>query len=141
VKYVLDSSVALKWVLPEQDSALAIRVRADYRSGVHELLAPDVFPVEIGHALTKAERRKTVAPAQGWAFWQSIMADCPDLTTSIVLMPRAYAISSQMRIGVYDCLYVALAEQEQCELLTADVKLLNALQQLFPHIVHLSSLP
>ena len=77
MKYVLDSSVALKWVLPEQDSATANRLRADFHSGLHELLAPDIFPVEIGHALSKAERRKAIAPAQGWVFWQSIMADCP----------------------------------------------------------------
>ena len=55
-------------------------------------------------------------------------------------MPRAYAISSQMRIGVYDCLYVALAEREACELLTADSKMINALKMQFAFIVHLSSL-
>ena len=40
------------------------------------------------------------------------------------LLQRATAISSQARIGVYDCLYVALAEHENCELVTADGKLI-----------------
>jgi hypothetical protein len=31
MKYVLDSSVALKWVLPEADSAKAIRLRDEYK--------------------------------------------------------------------------------------------------------------
>ena len=54
-------------------------------------------------------------------------------------MPRAYALSSQVRIGIYDCLYVALSEQEQCELLTAD----SRLKATFPAIpiVLLSDLP
>jgi predicted nucleic acid-binding protein len=43
MKYVLDASVAVKWVLPEADSAKAISLRDDYRKGVHELIAPDIF--------------------------------------------------------------------------------------------------
>jgi predicted nucleic acid-binding protein len=55
MKYVLDASVAVKWVLPEADSAKAISLRDDYRKGVHELIAPDIFKLEAAHALTRAE--------------------------------------------------------------------------------------
>ena len=48
---------------------------------------------------------------------------------------------SQARIGVYDCLHVALAEREGCELLTADVRLVRAPRPMYPSIVPLSSLP
>jgi predicted nucleic acid-binding protein len=37
MKYVLDSSAALPWVLPEKDSAKAIQLRDDARNAVHEL--------------------------------------------------------------------------------------------------------
>ena len=57
------------------------------------------------------------------------------------LLPRAYEISSQARVGVYDCLYVALAEREQCQFVTADDKLIKNLQARFPFIVPLASLP
>jgi predicted nucleic acid-binding protein len=56
MKYVLDASVAVKWVLPEPDSAKALSIRDDYRIGTHELIAPDTLPVEVCHALTRAER-------------------------------------------------------------------------------------
>jgi predicted nucleic acid-binding protein len=46
-----------------------------------------------------------------------------------------------MRIGIYDCLYVALAEREGCELITADDKLIRNLQAQFPFIISLASLP
>jgi predicted nucleic acid-binding protein len=69
------------------------------------------------------------------------MADCPRLVPSIPFMPRDYEISSRMRVGIYDCLYVALAEQEKCELVTADDKLIKNLQTQFPFIVALASLP
>jgi hypothetical protein len=51
VKYVLDSSVALKWVLAEADSGKAIRLRDAYENGIHALLAPNIFPAEIANAL------------------------------------------------------------------------------------------
>lgn len=141
MKYVLDSSVALKWVLPEPDVSKAVQLRDDYHNGVHELLAPDIFPVETLHALTKAERRQRIAPANGWTLWQSLLADAPAMHSHLSLLGRAYQIASAARIGVYDCLYVALAEQEGCELITADGRLVASLQARFPFIRDLASLP
>ena len=46
-----------------------------------------------------------------------------------------------MRVGVYDCLYVALADQEGCEFITADGRLVKNLQPSYPFIVSLASLP
>jgi len=46
MKYVLDSNVALKWVLPETDDAKAIGIRDGFKQGIRELLAPDVFPID-----------------------------------------------------------------------------------------------
>jgi predicted nucleic acid-binding protein len=52
----------------------------------------------------------------------------------------ASVISSQTRSAVWDCLYVALSEREQCQMVTADDRLVNNLQSQFPFIRHLSSL-
>lgn len=137
MRYVLDSSVALKVVLPEHDSPIAIRLRDDFRSGARELLSLDIFPVEIGHARTRAERQRRIPTGSASALWEQIMADCPALIDAIPLMPRALALSSQARIGVYDCLYVALAELEQCEVVSADGRLAST----FPgQVVLLSSI-
>jgi predicted nucleic acid-binding protein len=65
----------------------------------------------------------------------------PRLEAALLLLPRAYAISSRVRIGVYDCVYVALAEREQCDLVTADDKLVKNLQATFPFVRHLNTLP
>src|SRR5262245_38142797 len=32
-----------------------LHLRDEFRNAVHELLSPDVFPLEIGHALTKVD--------------------------------------------------------------------------------------
>jgi predicted nucleic acid-binding protein len=137
MRLILDSSVALKTALPETDSAIAAQLINDYHSGIHELLAPDVFYVEVGHSLTRAERQNRILPGSTWGLWKTIMADCPHLIDSLPLMSRAIEISSSVRIGLYDCLYVALAEQEGCHLITADEKLIKNLPG-YP-IVSLSS--
>ncbi len=143
MKYVLDASVAYKWEVPEPDSDKAIRLRDAFRNAVHELLAPDFFPVELAHALTRAERRNPPVLLVGQAelFWLDVMTTPPALLSSRSVTQRAIQIASQVRIGVYDCAYVALAEREGCELITADDKLVRNLQAQFPFIVHLSSLP
>jgi predicted nucleic acid-binding protein len=139
MRYVLDVNVALKWVLNEVDSTKARRLRDDWRAQIHELLVPDVFPFEAAHALTRAERRRLICDAA--QFWGEIMADCPQLFPSLPLAHRALAISRQARIGFYDCLYVALAEREGCELVTADTRMVATLEPTFPFIIDLASLP
>ena len=57
MKYVLDSNISLKWVLTEADSDKARQLRGEFQNQIHELLAPDVFPVEVAHGLAKAERQ------------------------------------------------------------------------------------
>jgi len=139
MKYVLDSCVAFKWVVPETDSDRAIQLRDETRSGLHELVVPGIFGAEVAHALTRAERQNRVSNADGWRLWCAVLTEPLAVEDYTPLMPRAYAIASKARIGVYDCLYVALAERESCELLTADTKLWTNLSSTFPFLVRLET--
>ncbi|HEY7327384.1 MAG TPA: type II toxin-antitoxin system VapC family toxin [Gemmataceae bacterium] len=141
MKRVLDSSVGFKWVVPELHSDKALRLRDDYRNGILELIAPDIFLIEIAHALTRAERQKRITPIQGALALADMISTQPQLAGYIALLPRAYQISSQRNVGVYDCLYLAQAEREGCDLVTADDRMLKNLQPHFPFIVPLASLP
>lgn len=138
MKLILDSSVGLKWIFIESGSDKARKLRDDYRNVVIELLAPDVFPVEFTHAVTRAERMNRITPSEGAEYVEAMLDSMPVLYPSLALIPRAYELSSQFRIGLYDCLYVALAEQEQCDMVTADQRLITNLPG-FP-IVSLDSL-
>lgn len=86
MRYVLDTSVAFPWVVAEGLAAKAGRVRDDFRNAVIELLAPDIFPIEIGHALTKAGRQGRLTDAE--VFWLDVMSTSPRLFPSLPLMPR-----------------------------------------------------
>jgi predicted nucleic acid-binding protein len=119
MKYVLDSSVALKWVLPEVDSGKAIRLRDEYKNAIHQLLAPGIFTPEITNGLAAAERHGRIKASE----------------SAVLLLDIA------TRRAVYDCVYLALAEAEGCELVTADDQFARGLRASFPFIVPLVSLP
>jgi predicted nucleic acid-binding protein len=141
MRYVLDASAALCWVLPRPNSGKALQLRADFQNAVHELIAPTVFSGEVGSALTKAERQKLIPVGDARSLLGRVMRTPPVMYPYELLLDRAVDISSQTRSGLYDCLYVALAEREACELITDDQKLIANLKPHFPFIVPLASLP
>jgi predicted nucleic acid-binding protein len=141
MKYVIDASVGFKWVVSEIDSDKAVRLRDDFNNGIHELLAPDLFPTEIANALAITERSGRIKPGDAALFFTDILKSSPLLHAAIPLLPRAIAICIQTKQSVYDCLYVALAERQGCEFITADDKLVKNLQPQFRFIVSLAALP
>ena len=88
MKYVLDSSVAFKWVVPETDSDIANRLRDEVRTGLHEIVSPDFFPAEVAHALTRAERQGRIAVGKANLFWTDVMTTMPRLVPSIPVTTR-----------------------------------------------------
>jgi predicted nucleic acid-binding protein len=141
MRYVIDSSVMVKWVLPEPDSDKALKFRDGQRSGGDDLLSPDIFTLEAAHALTRAERQLRIPLGDARKLLLDILTTPPRVLSFEPFLLRAIDISSAARIGVYDCVYVAIAEQENCELVTADTTLIRALQPTFPFIRALASFP
>ena len=141
MRYVLDVSAALCWILPRPNSGRALQLRADFRNAVDELIAPSIFSGEVASALTKGERQKLIPVGDARPLLGQVMRTPPVMHPYEPLLDRAVNISSQSRSGLYDCLYVALAEREGCELVTDDQKLIANLKTQFPFIIPLGSLP
>jgi predicted nucleic acid-binding protein len=118
---VLDASVALKWVLKEDHSSKALALRDEFQRGFRELIAPDIFPVEVAHVLSKAVRQNKLKAAEAELHLANIWTTLPQLVSSLDLMERAFEISCDTRTSLYDALYLALAELEG-PLITADAK-------------------
>jgi predicted nucleic acid-binding protein len=107
------------------------------------MLAPDIFPVEVANTFFSAEAKGAIAPGQFAARLADVMLSGPVLYQSTALLPRACLIirRATARIAIYDCLYVALAEREGCELITSDTKLIRALRHAYPFITDLATIP
>jgi predicted nucleic acid-binding protein len=139
MKYVLDASVALSWVMPRPLSLKALALRDDFRNHLHELIAPSTFGAEVASGLTKAERQKLIAAGDSMHLLADILRTSPLLHAYDLFLFRATEISSVVRSGLHDCLYIALAEREGCEFVTVDDKLLKNVQKDFPFVIHLGT--
>lgn len=125
---VVDASVALKWLFPEQwsDQALQIPTLG------HELIAPDWLHVEIANAAWKRSQRRVISATDAAeAVEQAELAPVRSIP-SVSLISEALKIAFAYNRSIYDSLYIALAQREACQFVTADLRLYNALKDPLP---------
>ncbi|HEX8641472.1 MAG TPA: type II toxin-antitoxin system VapC family toxin [Allosphingosinicella sp.] len=118
---IIDASVAFKLMVEEPGSEEAIRwvERA-------EMIGPSLIHAEVANALWKRVRNGELAD-DGEA--QAHLADLSRYVRTIdhtPFMPRALALAGELANPVYDCVYLALAEGMEDELLTADLRFVRA---------------
>ena len=118
---VFDASVAVKWFIAEPDSPAARTALAS----ASRALAPELILAEVLNAGWSALRRSQITGAQFAGMSRSIEQFFDDLASLGRLAPRAATIARQLDHPVYDCFYLALAEREAVELVTADRRLLG----------------
>ncbi len=125
---VVDASVVAKWFFSEEDSDAA-RVLLDRAS---ELIAPEFIRVELVAVAWKKAQRGQI-PSTGVTELPSHIADLPmTFVRDLALLQSASEIAVRFDRTVYDSLYVALALQEGCQFVTADLRLYNSLRDAFP---------
>jgi predicted nucleic acid-binding protein len=121
--FVLDCSVAAKWILPEADRAAALRIFERYAAGEISLIAPDLLLAEFASLLARRSRRKEVSPAQSREAFDLMIQVAPRLFETRPRLVRALDLSLRLQLSLWDCVYVALAMEHDCPLLTADRRL------------------
>jgi len=133
--FVVDASVAAKWVLPAKGELWrpeAFRLLDAYGAGEVSLLVPDIFWAECGNIVWKAVQQQRLPRADAELAILSMMRRSIPTVPSAALLPEALPIALNFGCSVYDCLYVALALQSETQLITADEGLTNALAARFP---------
>lgn len=117
---IVDASVAIKWLVPEEDSDLAQRLVA-----LHELTAPDFISAEIANAIWKKWGRGEIVGVP--PSLTVILDSFDELEPTSALAFRAAEIAIELNHPAYDCLYLALAEKTGEKIVTVDAKLLRKL--------------
>jgi len=133
--FVLDASVAIKWVIPDGREPLmgtALRLLQQYRDGELDFIVPDVFWAEVGNALWRGVKQGRWNRARAGLAAEEMRERDFQTVPSRLLVGEALEIASTYDRNIYDCLYAALAVQARTELITADERLANALAARFP---------
>ncbi len=124
--FVLDCSVAMAWVFPDEASGATARLRdslADDRA-----FAPSLWPIEVGSVLLAATRRGRIRRDE----WGGILAALEALPIEVEpvsassLWGPMLALADRHGLSFYDAMYLELAVRLRLPFATLDRKLAAA---------------
>jgi len=116
--WVVDASVAVKWLLEEPGTAEAEALLA----GGEPPWAPELLLAEIGNVIWKRTRRSE-APTALRAGYDLLPGSFRHLVPMAELASESFDLALRHDHPISDCFYVALARRESAPLVTADARL------------------
>jgi predicted nucleic acid-binding protein len=121
---VLDASVAAKWYLKEAGSEQALELLAAHSGSIH---GPDLLAIEVVATLVRETNSKVQPPALAQRYLETFAALCRGGGIKILrqgISDVLIAADIAINIGhpLKDCLYLALAMELGCPLVTADAR-------------------
>jgi predicted nucleic acid-binding protein len=120
---IVDASVALKWVLDEDDSPLA-RALAQ-----RELSAPDLLWSECANALWRWARTGALPGRIAHQRLAALRRAPVTLTPTGRLLDRALTLAIEIDHPIYDCAYLALALAQGAQVVSADRRFVNVVRR------------
>lgn len=122
MSFVADASVAIKWFVKEElhEPALDLLDRRDL------LHAPGFIVIEVANIAWKKCIKGEIPRDQADFIATAIQGCFRYFQPSEALIERALDIALTLNHPVYDCLYIACAEQTDSVLITADTRLCDA---------------
>jgi predicted nucleic acid-binding protein len=132
---VVDSSVAIKWFVPQHNSPKAREILDAFKDTDLAFLAPDLIYAEVGNVIWKLHRFQGVSQVDTEAILNTFQAIDFVITPSSSLLADAYRLAIAHQRTVYDSLYLALSLERQCQFVTGDEKLVNSVCRSFPNVI------
>lgn len=114
MKWVIDASVAAKWLAPEPDSPLAEAFLE------HDLLVPDLLFAEVGNILWKKQARGEMEASATRIGVRWLLQVPLQVHACAGLLADALHLAQRLGHPAYDCFYLALACRAEVPLVTAD---------------------
>jgi predicted nucleic acid-binding protein len=133
---VVDASIAAKWFVEEDGREQALHIL-----DVADRQAPDLIVAEIANVIWKKAVRGQVSEAQARFIGAALPRYFEALHSAGALVESAIAIGLALRHPIHDCLYLACARRLGARLVTADQRLLTAIDNtdLAPLAVHIDA--
>ena len=124
---VVDASLAVKWLVEEEDSDKAHAVLQSWVTQDISRLAPYLLPFEVANALHRRVVRGDLSVGESSRMIARLLGSRLELHQTPGLHVRALEMANRLKQGAaYDAHYLALAESFDCELWTADERFFRA---------------
>ena len=119
---VIDASIAVKWVVEEEGTpqALALRQRT-------KLIAPELLVAECANILWKKAARGELSQEEALLAAKLLQSAEVELLPMRSLFETATSLAIELDHPAYDCIYLALAVENDCPFVTADERFLRKL--------------
>ncbi|CAN5906822.1 hypothetical protein BH23ACT11_BH23ACT11_00540 [soil metagenome] len=125
---VLDTSVAVKFHVPEERYKESRRLQSSFEDGAVSLLAPGTVLPEVFNAFWQKHRRDELTCDEVHIGWDLISELPLTLYAPEDLIGRAVEISFATNVIIYDALFLAFAEDADTVMITDDGKLIKAVK-------------
>ena len=118
---VVETCVAVKWVVPEDEAHWEVGTDIALEVLPRGLIAPDCIMSEFANALFKKMRRGEIGMEQAREA-VAILPEIVNFVPSPSLVPGALELAYRLGHPVHDCMFLALAIQQDLLLVTADAQ-------------------
>lgn len=128
---VVDASVAVKWLIPEEYSQQALKLLKMLAEGVTELHAPLILKYEVYNALRTYVSRKIITAENAHRLsriFSQIELRYHEPSWNVLQVSLKQAI--EYGITVYDAIYITLAQELDATLITADKHLCQRIKNI-----------
>ena len=122
---VLDASVVLRWFLSEDDTPQAIKFLESHVSGDDQIAVPELLYYEVANAL--ATKTALLEKDVRAALRNLLELDLASYSLGIDEYIGAAQLAMSSNITVYDASYPVLARSLHIDFVTADMRLVNIL--------------
>lgn len=120
--FVVDASIATKWVVEEEGTAEALIIRRRAK-----LIAPELLIAECANILWKKVARDELSKEEALLAARLLQAAEIEMPPTHQLMEPATRLALELGHPAYDCVYIALAVERQCRFVTCDEHFLRKL--------------
>lgn len=117
---MVDCSVAAKWILHEAGHGQALHLLHEEESGKVSLIAPDLLLTEFASLIAKRARRKQMLAGEARDAYRFLERAATVLFDTRPLLDAALQLALTNHVSLWDCVYLALAIEQRCSLVTAD---------------------
>lgn len=123
-KYVIDASVAAKWLFLEPGSEYAKLLLSQFE----HFYAPSLFEIELDSIITKRCREKEINREEAWQKKEEAQKLPVHYIDYTDISEAAIEISITLPVTVYDAAYIATAVHVKGILYTADERLVRGIE-------------
>ena len=132
-KIVIDTSVIVKWYIKEANTSKALTYLEKYKENKIDILLPSVAALELANALYFSAKLNN-------KILRKFLNNFYNLAFQIYPLNLDFILDTQITmqgfdIAIYDSLFVTLAKNENCKLITADKK--HHKKEIYNKIVYL----